>query len=182
MQDESKDQDHGQEPMNANHVDEIAQPEAIIHLGIDDKGSLTVSGLFANEFAPASNIAHAFMQMVRDEHDYLMSRVLGRYTDADRFRALRDFAVIGNTDPARFEVVNELLQKFEEKSGMDPAQGKRSEADFVKMANFLCHAMIETKPEVLTEADQERMKAAEEKRERRANKILFRDSRGNLLN
>lgn len=172
--------EHDQAPMPANHVAEIAQPEAIIHLGISEKGALTIAGLYGGVFNPGQNIAHAFMQMVEQEHDYLMSRVLGKSTDADRFRALRDFASLAHTDKPRFDAVNQMLFAFED-SGAIPKEADRKEADFVTLANFLHDALIETAPADLTEQDVARIAAAEEKRERKAQfKILNASGTGTI--
>lgn len=175
------DNEHDQAPIESVVVEEIAAPEAVIHLARDASGRVVMAGLFASEYDPAGNPVHALMEVVNQEFDYLMSKVHGRYTDSDRFRALRDFAVLANKDKARFDVVNGMLQQFEDSKNLAD-EAARTEADFVTIANFLCHAMIETTPEVLTEADVERIKAAEEKRERRAHKFQLRDRHGNVLN
>lgn len=172
--------EHDQAPMPANHVAEIAQPEAIIHLGISEKGALTIAGLYGGVFNPGQNVAHAFMQMVEQEHDYLMSRVLGRLTDADRYRALSDFAMLANTDKPRFEAVNGMIQNFEDSKNIPP-ENLRGAVDHMTMANFIFHALLETAPADLTEQDVARIAAAEEKRERKAQfKILNASGTGTI--
>ncbi len=140
---------HEQQPISAIIVEKIDAPEAMIHLSTDDKGRIVMAGLFGGDYAPATNQVHALMEVINQEFDYLMSKVAGRYTDADRFRALRDFGVLANTDKERFEVVNGMLNAFEDSKNLAD-ESARTAADFVTIANFLCHALIETAPAMVT--------------------------------
>lgn len=133
----------------ASLVAEIAQAGAIIILGEDDKGALTMRGTVpGGAFEPTTYAPHAFVQAVYDNYQDLVARVNGKITDAGRYRALRDFAVMAQVDKPRFEAVNAMLQKFEE-GGAVPAETERTAADHDKFAEFLALAIQETEPDLV---------------------------------
>lgn len=142
--------------------------EAAVFIETDSDNALTIRAVTTSgNYDPQHNASHAFVAAIQLEHGHLMDVVNGRYTDALRFRALRDFAVLANVDPARFEIVSSMLHAYEESESLADEK-LRTEADFVKIADFMVHALLETDPAEQTEHDAERIRAAEEKRDRKA--------------
>lgn len=125
---------------------QIAESDVIVLIDQTTEGPLIMQPLVrGREYSPGTIKAHAYVDALYREHENILRRVNGVPTDSMRYLALRDFAVLGTTDKARFEVVSDMLQQFEE-SGSIPAEDKRTAADFEKMANFLVQAMFETEP------------------------------------
>lgn len=146
----------------------LRSSEAAIFIELSETGTLVIRCVTTRgDFIPEQDPVHAYVGAVKGEHDYLMDVVNGRYNDAARYRALRDFGVLANTDAARFEIVNGMLHAYEESENLAD-ENQRTEEDFAKIANFLCHALTETAPAEPTEHDKERIAAAEEKRDRKA--------------
>jgi len=130
----------------ASLAQRILAADALVLITVTDDGRLETVGVPKNApFQPGLDAAHAMLQAIADEQPNLIARVSGSLTDADRYRALRTFAVMAQADPVRFEVVNGMLQEFEEGGGL-PAEDKRTEADQDRMADFLAHALLETAP------------------------------------
>lgn len=138
------------EPSKAEQFLEMLRgAEAAIFIQTDEAGALLIRGVAANSaYRPGQDAAHAFMAAVQGEHDHLLDVVNGRQNDATRFRALRTFALMKGTDSARFEAVNEMLQKFEHDNHLDDEKA-RTEADHNAIADFLALAILETEPVLL---------------------------------
>lgn len=111
-----------------------------------DDMEIVVKQVYAGGVADPEHVAsHAYAHAALLAHNDLVRAVRGEPTDAMRYQALRDFAVLGSSDKPRFEAVNNMLQQFEEESGLPPEE-QRKVADFDAVANFLVQAMIETEP------------------------------------
>jgi hypothetical protein len=61
---------------------------------------------------------------------------------------LREFAVLAATDPARFNAVNTMLQRFEETTAEGDASANTA-ANHDTMADFLIASLLETAPLVV---------------------------------
>lgn len=147
--------------------------EAAVFIEVDGAGQLKIRAVTTTgNYDPEHVASHAYVATIHSEHGYLLDVVNGRYTDALRFRALRDFAILANVDPKRFEVVSSMLHAYEESENLADEKA-RTEADFVKIADFMCHALLETDPTVHDEA---RITAAEDKRERKSELRLLNSS------
>lgn len=143
----------------------LRSAEAAVFIETNGAGELVIRAVVVvGEYNPGGDPVHAYVAAIQSEHGHLLDVVNGRYTDALRFRALRDFAVLANVDPARFEVVSSMLHRYEESENLADEK-LRTEADFVKIADFMVQALLATDP---TEHDAERIDAAEAKRERKA--------------
>jgi len=161
----------GEGELPAELIEQIQAADAILFIGMREDGVLNVQGTVkGGVFRPEQDKSHAYVAAIYAENAYLLDVVNGRTTDAGRFRALRDFAVLANTDPARFEVVNGMLSSFELDENMPP-ETQRTAADHNTFADFLVFALAETEP-VLTAPT---AAPAEPK-------FQLRDSRGNVLN
>lgn len=159
---------HGDGELPAELLACVQRADALLFIDTGEDGALRVQGTVKGGiYQPEQVAAHAYMAAVYSEHGHLLDVVNGRYTDALRFRALRDFAILANVDPARFEKVSGMLHQFEESENLADEK-LRTEADFVKIADFMVHALLETDPAEQTEHDAERIRAAEEKRDRKA--------------
>lgn len=142
-QDENRAQD-------ANFPDALAQQilaaDVIIMIGSSEtnENALIVKQVYASgEADPEHRASHAYAHAALVAHDDLVRTVRGEPTDAHRYRALRDFAMLATTDKPRFEAVNSMLHQFEEETGV-PAEDKRVAADHDAVADFLAQALIET--------------------------------------
>lgn len=125
-------------------ADRIIAADAILLIRITDEGAIETTGINKNQpFVPHLDASHAYLQAVRDAHPDLLKKVLGEITDADRYRALRAFSTLVQTNKEQFERVNEMVFEFEKTL---PPEGERSGADMDSMADFLVHALIETTP------------------------------------
>lgn len=137
-------------------IEEIKAAGAVLMIGLQDgpKGqSLTVvPSIAGGQFTPETNAVHAYVQAVVDEHVNLIRRVNGVPTDGDRYRALRDFAVLAATDKSRFERINEQFQKLEESL---PPPDQRAPADHDQVADFLAFAILESEPGSVASGDEQ---------------------------
>lgn len=124
----------------------ILGSSALLVLRQNDAGELVMNAtVMEGAFLPETNIAHAFVAQVYAEFKNLTAGVHNGTTDAMRYRGMRDFALLANTDEARFEALNAMLQAFEEDNGYTEAD-KRSAADCDAIADFMCLALAETEP------------------------------------
>jgi len=152
-------------------LDMLRSAESAIFVEVDATGALLIRCVTTRgEYQPETDAADAYVAAVKSEHQHLIDVVNGRTTDAGRFRALRDFAVLANTDKERFEVVNGMLSSFELDENMPP-ETQRTAADHNTFADFLMFALAETEP-VLTAPT---AAPAEPK-------FQLRDAHGNVLN
>lgn len=113
--------------------------------------ALTVRQVYATGLAEPGHIAsHAYAKAVRDAHPDLLKTVRGEPTDALRYQALREFAVLGSTDADRFVKINTMLQRFEETTAEGDAADQAG-ANHDNVADFLIHALLETAPPAATQ-------------------------------
>lgn len=127
-------------------IDAIAGANALIVLRTNEHGQLVMNAtVMEGAYLPETNVAHAFVAQVYAEYPNLTAGLHNQTTDAMRYRAMRDFAMLANSDAARFEVVNAMLQNFEETSGFTDAS-TRTVAASDAIADFLCFALAETEP------------------------------------
>lgn len=170
--------ENGEKPgeLPAELIASVQRAEALLFIYAGEDGVLRVQGTVkGGNYQPGQVASHAYMAAVYSEHGYLLDVVNGRINDALRYRALRDFAMLANVDPARFEVVSGMLHQFEESENLADEK-KRTEADFVRIADFMVHALLETDPAEPTEHDEARIAAAEDKRERKSELRLLNSS------
>lgn len=125
---------------------QILAADVIILIGSSETNdnALTVKQVYASGEADPEHVAsHAYAHAALQAHPDLLRTVRGEPTDAHRYRALRDFAMLATTDKPRFEAVNSMLHQFEEETGV-PDEDKRVAADHDAVADFLAQALIET--------------------------------------
>lgn len=124
----------------------LGQAEAAIFIHTKDGNTITIQAVATSgEFEPDTNLAHAYVHAFQGEHQHLLDLVNGRQNDAVRFRALREFAMLGRGDPERFQKVNGMLYEFEESRGL-ANEANRSEQDYTDIADFIVLALVETAP------------------------------------
>lgn len=139
-------EDHKNEDAAASLNKLIEASQALVLIGIADDETLVVKHtITGGKYEPGSNKAHAFLSAIVVDHENLLHMVNGRINDAARFRALREFADLGRTDPDRFNVINAMLNEYELSGELKPEK-EREPADYDKMANFLAYAIQETVP------------------------------------
>jgi hypothetical protein len=125
-------------------VAELARADAVLVIGSSETKALSMRPIIANEYQPDQVASHALVAAILADFDNLVRAVKGEPTDAQRFNALREFALMPQTDRERFERVNRMMQQYEEdnqQAGESPTQ-----AEFERYADFLVHALIETAP------------------------------------
>jgi hypothetical protein len=128
----------------------LASDVTILIASSEDKEQrLSVRQVYATGLAQPEYVAsHAYAKAIHDAHPDLLKAVRGEPTDAQRYRALREFAVLASQFPSRFEAVNAMLQRFEETSMAEDA-AECTAIDHDRMADFLIHALLETAPPVV---------------------------------
>jgi hypothetical protein len=125
----------------------IAQSKALVMLSEDDSGVLTMQPMIpGGDYQPEVVKSHAYVDALLNEHPNIVNALNGNPTDAIRYRAIREYAVIGNEDEARFHKITEMLGRLNEEGDL-PEEGKRKPADFDRYADFLALAIQETAPE-----------------------------------
>jgi hypothetical protein len=110
--------------------------------------AMTVRYVYATGLAQPEYVAsHAYAKAVQDSHQDLLRMVRGEPTDAQRYRAFRDFSNMESTDPERYQQIDAMLVRFEEENPDDDKNGSAEYSD--KVADFLVHALFETTPLVV---------------------------------
>lgn len=139
-------QKNGPEGLPPHLLEHIRAADVIVTIGSseEDDRALFVRHLYAGGIkAPQEIASHAYATAIEQAHDDLVRQVRGEPTDAQRYRALREFATLASSDHDRFDKVNTMVQQFEDaEMAEDPA--KRTGADHDRMADFLVHALAET--------------------------------------
>lgn len=119
--------------------------DVIVTITENDRGTLLMTAHFQGEkFSPGTVKSHAALQALHEAWPDIVNRVFGRFTDADRYQALKEFSLLASTDKPRFTVINDMLQKFEEENGMAD-EHEKTEHQVVATADFLIHATAQTK-------------------------------------
>lgn len=132
-------------------IEQMKRSEAVLFVGVGEDGAVAFQGAVAGGvYRPEQNPAHAFVAAIYSEHRHLLDIVNNRPTDATRFRALRSFALLKKSDEARFNAINEMLQKFEHDHKLDDEAARIAE-DHNAIADFIAIALLETEPVELHE-------------------------------
>jgi hypothetical protein len=123
---------------------ELAKADAVLVIS-NAGGPIVMRPIVASgEFQPETVASHALVDAILADFDNLMRRVKGEPTDGQRFDALREFALMPQTDVERFERINGMMQQYEEGN---PQEGEfPTKAEFERYADFLVYALIETAP------------------------------------
>lgn len=128
-------------------IEKIAAADVLILIGSSEQQerALSVQTILASPtFEPGQIASHAYAHAVQQAHQQLVRAVRGEPTDALRYQALRDFAILASKDPQRFASVNEMLQRFEQHGEIPEDPLERASVDHDRMADFLIHALAET--------------------------------------
>lgn len=125
--------------------------DVIVKFTVDDKETLQMEAHFQGEkFSPSTVKTHAALQVLSENWNDLVQKINGNFTDADRFRGLKEFALLASSDDAeekaRFNLINDQLQKYEENRGF--VKGPRCDQDYIDITNFLLHQLAETRPKL----------------------------------
>lgn len=141
-------------PENGDLPDDITaaakRADAILFITRTGDGEhMSMSASTLGIYQPETNIAHAYVHQVYAEHANLIAAVHGKVTDAMRYRGMREFALLAGADPGRFEVVNAMLQNFEEVNKLADEKA-RTATDYDAIADFIVFALAETAPQIGT--------------------------------
>lgn len=157
-------------------VELLLNADAVVTISASENedGRLVMQTIVATgKFQPETIKAHAYVQGIYDEHSNILARMHGQPTDAMRYQAQREFALMASADNARFEVINGMVQEFEDSGALAPDAERKGE-DFDKLADFLLAMVRETAPIIGAAA------APAEPLE--APKVQLLDARSNPLN
>lgn len=136
----------------ANH---LKQSDVILFINRDEHGATVIKPVTPlGAFDIENNAAHLLAAVVMHEMPNLQASANGDWTDADRYQALREFALLGNTDKDRFEAVNRALKEYETANSVNLA-GAADPETYDAYANFLADAVLVTHPDDVAEQPKE---------------------------
>jgi hypothetical protein len=127
---------------------ELAAADVVLLLYGDETRPLTLRPVLkGGAYEPDTVITHALVAAILADFDNLMRAVKGEPTDGQRFDALRQFALLQQTDAERFERINGMMHQYEVDNPQAGAAPTKEE--FERYADFLVYALIETTPMVV---------------------------------
>jgi hypothetical protein len=95
-----------------------------------------------------------FLAAVHEERGLLMELASGGVTDADRYRALRDYALLRTLDPGRFLKITMALDQHEQEQKVD-LEAIADPADYDQYVTQLIKQLAETDPDGQPNAQEE---------------------------
>lgn len=121
--------------------------DVIVMFQQDDEAKLTMSAHFQGErYQPANIKTHAALDILSQNWPDMVKQIEGGATDADRYRALLAYSMLGQSEETRqrFEAISAILQAHEEDKGQ--TDGPRTADEFRESSDVLIQALIETTP------------------------------------
>lgn len=136
-------------------ADHLKQSDITLFIFRDENGAAAVKPVtLLGQFDIENNAAHLLAAVIMAELPNLQASANGDWTDADRYQALRQFALLGANDKDRFEAVNRALKEYEESNGINLAAANEPET-YDAYANFLCDVLLVTHPDDVAEQPKE---------------------------
>lgn len=112
----------------------------------DSNSVLSMTAHYQGEhFQPDMIKTHAALDVIGKGWNDIVAQINGQFTDADRYRALLAFAMLGQEgkgDAARFDAINAILQDYDEHNGL--TDGPRTPEEFRASSDLVIRALIET--------------------------------------
>lgn len=129
--------------------------DIVLFITRDEHGAAVVKPVTPlGAFDVEHNAAHLLAAVIMHELPNLQASANGDWTDADRYQALRQFALLANTDKDRFEAVNRAIKEYEESNGVNLAAPNDPET-YDAYANFIADAVLVTDPADVAEQPKE---------------------------
>lgn len=147
QQDQQPEQRGAPVMLPAKLAEHLKQSDVILFISSTAEGRAVVKPVVPAElYDPENNPAHMLAAVIVHELPNLQASANGDWTDADRYQALREFAMLAVTDKDRFEAINRGIQEYEEKHGVNLAAPNEPEA-YDAYANFIADAVLVTHPD-----------------------------------
>ena len=136
-------------------AEHLKASDAILFINRDERGGTVVKPVTPlGAFDVENNAAHLLTAVILAELPNLQASANGDWTDADRYQALREFALLGSTDKDRFEAINRSLKEYEEQHSINLAAPNEPET-YDAYANFIADAVLVTHPDDVAEQPKE---------------------------
>lgn len=136
-------------------AEHLKQSDVILFINRDENGAAVVKPVtpYAS-FDIENNAAHLLAAVIMSQLPDLQASANGDWTDADRYQALRQFALLAITDKDRFEAINKGIQEYESVNGVNLAAAGDPET-YDAYANFIADAVLVTHPDDVAEQPKE---------------------------
>lgn len=133
----------------------LKHSDMILFLSVTEEGQVVVKPVVpAGSYDIENNQAHLLGAVIVGELPNLLASANGKWTDADRYQALRMFATLGAADKDRFEKINLALQEYESTNKVNLSE-TTDPATYDAYANFLADALLVTHPEDVAQQPKE---------------------------